>query len=72
MTELHGIGDQGEFMLCGLAFDAFESGDHHEPVKQAKKGQTITCPDCRRVLDVLRTSYGPRGYKYIDREDSHG
>lgn len=41
----------GEFTLCGDAFDAFESGDADEPVHFAAPGQLISCPKCREVIN---------------------
>lgn len=56
----HGEG-HAEFSLCGLAFDAHESGDHDEPVVFAKPGQLVTCPECRQVLDRIRNEF--KGYR---------
>ena len=53
----------GEFTVCGLSFDAHVSGDHDEPIVFAEKGETVTCPDCRRELDNLRGAY--RRYKFV-------
>lgn len=50
-------------MLCGYAFDAFDSGDAEGPIVEAKPGETVTCPDCRRVIDYMRRAF-PRGYKF--------
>jgi len=57
-----GPGD-GEHMLCGLAFDAYESGDEAVPVIQAQNGETITCPHCRRALSEVRAWY--RGFCFV-------
>lgn len=45
----------GEFTLCGMAFDAHESGDADEPVVFAHQGQIITCPDCRTIINYVKT-----------------
>jgi hypothetical protein len=50
-------------MLCGYAFDAFGVGDTEEPVVEAEAGETVTCPECRAVIDYMRKAY-PRGYKF--------
>lgn len=60
--ELHAQGPQ-EHALCGLAFDAFDSNDHHEPVAFAKLGETVTCPMCRAHLDHIRLAFNK--YKAI-------
>lgn len=57
----HGEG-LGEFALCGLAFDAHDSGDVDEPVEFAEPGKLVTCPDCKHVLDYVRENF--RGYRY--------
>jgi hypothetical protein len=52
-----------EFVLCGFAFDAYDSGDADEPIIEAKPGETVTCPECRAVIDYMRKAY-PRGYRF--------
>lgn len=49
-----------EFTLCGLAFDAHDSGDHDEPVIMAAPGQLVNCVECRAVIDYVRTFKGYR------------
>lgn len=44
-----------EYSLCGVAYDAFDTGDAESPVAIAKKGQTITCPDCRNVIAEVKS-----------------
>jgi hypothetical protein len=56
---IHGPSSQAEFMLCGYAFDAFGA----EIVIEAEAGETVTCPECRAVIDYMRKAY-PRGYKF--------
>lgn len=43
-----------EFTLCGMAFDAYDSQDTDVPVVFAAPGETITCPDCRRFISLMR------------------
>lgn len=43
-----------EFTLCGVAFDAFDTGDAEEPVVFAQAGELITCKECRNVIDHAR------------------
>jgi hypothetical protein len=59
-TQMHGEGHV-EFTLCGLACDAYESGDHDESVVSAKPGELVTCPECRQVLDRIRREF--KGYR---------
>lgn len=63
MKTKHGLApNQGEeFSLCGLAFDAFESGDADEPVEFAKSGQKITCEECRDVIQKIRDNFTYQG-----------
>lgn len=51
-----------EHALCGMAFDAFQSGDADEPIKFAAAGQRVTCEACRRHIDFVRRAY--KGYTY--------
>lgn len=44
----------GEYTLCGLAFDAYESGDHPEPVIEANPGQIVNCEECRKAIDFAK------------------
>lgn len=60
--EVHGHGPQ-EHSLCGLAPEAFESGDHDEVVVFAKPGQVVTCTFCRHTIDHVRTHF--KGYNAI-------
>jgi hypothetical protein len=60
---IHGPSSQAEFMLCGYAFDAFDTSDADERVVEAEAGETVTCPECRAVIDYMRKAY-PRGYKF--------
>jgi hypothetical protein len=43
-----------EFAVCGLAYDAHESGDHEEPVVLAREGEAVTCGECRRIVIEYR------------------
>jgi hypothetical protein len=62
MTVKHGraSGQGGEFTLCGMAFDAFESGDADEPIVFALSGQPVTCDECKAVIDHVRQFKGYR------------
>lgn len=44
-----------EFTLCGIAFDAHDSGDADEPAVFAVTGQTVDCEDCRRIIDYVKS-----------------
>lgn len=50
MAPRHGA----EFSVCGLAYDAHESGDHEEPVVFAGEGETVTCIECRQTVIEYR------------------
>lgn len=50
-----GLASGGEFTLCGIAFDAHDSGDVDEPVVFAAPGQTVDCEDCRIVIDYVKS-----------------
>ena len=45
----------GEFTVCGIAFDAFASGDVDEETVFAEPGEIVTCPDCQRTIDFMKT-----------------
>lgn len=44
-----------EFTVCGLAFDAYHSGDADHPVVMAEPGEVVTCEACRRTIDFMKT-----------------
>lgn len=46
-----------EFTICGMAFDAHDSGDAAEPIVVAEVGQMVTCPTCRDTIDHARTAF---------------
>jgi hypothetical protein len=48
---------QGEHSLCGLAFDAYETGDVDDPVIFATAGGLVTCPECRALINYIRESF---------------
>lgn len=58
--EKHGAG-KSEFALCGMAYDAFESGDADGPVVFVAPGELVTCEDCRAVMDNVRSNF--KGYR---------
>ena len=53
----HALSPQGdgEFTVCGFAFDAHDSGDHDEPIVFAGNGEAVTCPECRRIVVEFRS-----------------
>ena len=61
-VQRHAPGQQ-EHSLCGLAPDAFESGDVDEPVVFAEAGEMVTCKDCRSAIDWARQNF--RRYRYL-------
>ena len=52
-----------EHSLCGVAFDAYSSGDWPTEVVFAKAGETVTCPECCAHIDFVRSQY--RHYRYV-------
>ncbi|WP_186058673.1 hypothetical protein [Burkholderia gladioli] len=50
-----GPASTSEFTLCGIAFDAQDSGDIDEPIVFAKAGQVVDCEDCRRIIDYVKS-----------------
>ena len=50
----HNPAGDGEYTMCGLAFDAFDSGDHHEPIIFDDDGEPVTCDECRRIVIEVR------------------
>lgn len=59
---LHAPGERQEFTLCGMAPEAFETGDADEPVVIAEPGEAISCPTCCRTIDYVRRNF--RAYRY--------
>lgn len=49
-----GAAGGAEYTACGLAFDAYDSGDHSDPIEFAKSGEIVTCADCREAIDHFR------------------
>ena len=48
-----------EYTMCGLAFDAHDSGDLEEEIVSAVDGEPVTCQECRRVvLEVRKIKLG--------------
>lgn len=43
-----------EYSLCGLAIDAFESGDSEAPVVFATPQERVTCPLCLKVIAACK------------------
>lgn len=45
----------GEYTACGVAFDAFLTGDADEPIIVAPPGQVATCTECRAVVNYYKS-----------------
>lgn len=43
-----------EYTMCGVAYDAFASGDYHEKILFAEGNEPVTCPRCRAVIMAIR------------------
>lgn len=55
----HNPAGDGEFTMCGLAFDAHRTGDHDEDIAFVGAGEAVTCQECRRVvLEVRKIKLG--------------
>jgi hypothetical protein len=52
-----------EHSLCGLAPDAYESGDWDRPVVFAEAGQHVTCEQCRATLTYARKNFSRWVYR---------
>lgn len=52
--------NNGEYAVCGYAFDAPDT-DGAEPFEFAEKGQRVTCNDCLSIMEELRATYSPSG-----------
>lgn len=57
----HAPGRQ-EHSLCGMAFDAYDSGHAEEPIIFAQKGEMVTCDMCKLEIDHVRECF--RGFRY--------
>jgi hypothetical protein len=66
-AEVHAHGLQ-EHSLCGLAPEAFETGDHSCQVVFAQQREQVTCKHCRAAIDYIRANY--RGYRYAPKEQA--
>lgn len=62
ITGRHAPGTQ-EHTLCGMAFDAFDTGDCEEPIVFAEPGQLVTCAACQEQLDHAQKCF--KRYRYI-------
>ena len=55
----HNPAGDGEFTMCGLAFDAHSVGDHENEIVFAGADESVTCQECRRVvLEVRKIKLG--------------
>jgi hypothetical protein len=52
-----------EHSLCGMAPDAFDTGDSERPIVFAMPGELVTCPSCRAEMDHVRANF--RRYRYV-------
>ena len=53
---------QAEYSLCGMACDAYVSGDSDsEYVLAVDSGKSVNCEDCKRVLSELFKTYTEAG-----------
>lgn len=50
---------QGEYTLCGVAWDAPDSEDDVEPFVMAKDDESITCLLCCRVIRIVKAMKNP-------------
>lgn len=57
---------QPEFTLCGMAFDAFETGDADGPIVFSKPGERVTCEDCLHVIAEIYREYTRTGWRRPD------
>ncbi|CAA2409827.1 hypothetical protein [Xanthomonas phage Suba] len=48
-------GQGSEFTICGIAFDAHDSGDYDRTIEFAQPGEVITCPECRKVIAYFKS-----------------
>jgi len=44
----------GEYSICGIACDAYESGDVETEIRFAAEGEPVTCKECRRAVIQIR------------------
>ena len=61
-----------EFTLCGVAMDAYESGDEDRPVVFAADGEVVTCEDCRSVIEHVRAHFTDVRYAAAPLPDAVG
>jgi len=54
-----------EHSLCGMAPEAFETGDSEEPIVFAGPDELVTCPTCRAAMDHIRRNFNR--YRYVGR-----
>jgi hypothetical protein len=52
---------QGEFTLCGDAFDINAVDGDVEPFEFALPGQKVTCEACLRSIAFIHEIYTPKG-----------
>lgn len=49
--------------LCGMAPEAFDTGDSVEPIVFARRGEIVTCSTCRAAMDYIRNNFNR--YRYV-------
>ncbi len=60
----HGPAWTSDFFLCGVTPEG-NVGDG-DLGALAPVGTSVTCPDCRRLIDHVRAAFGARGYTVKD------
>ena len=52
---------QGEYSLCGDAFDIADDDDEAEPFRMAKIRDRVNCEQCLRVIRTIKVGYTNAG-----------
>lgn len=60
LFEIHADGPN-EHTLCGLAVDAFDSGDVDAPIRYAKRGAAVSCALCFAMIEHVYSNFSPTG-----------
>jgi hypothetical protein len=59
-SEVHAHGPN-EHTLCGLAFDAYESGDTDAEPEYAERGRPVTCDLCLQLIEHVYCAFTRTG-----------
>jgi len=59
-VEVHAHGP-AEHSLCGIAFDAFDSGDLDEREVYAARGRPVTCAMCLQMIEHVYDGFTRNG-----------